>query len=272
MGDNWLLDKLKGLKGLINVEFNSPIISINLTKKDSDNITEYNPESKVLDLNLQAFSKDQKKQIKPIIAEYIARGNKLLFTDTSDLLYKLYNYMYQKKHLQLLIFFSNILSIDDYRALESSLFLRDEFNKGNNVSKLKHDIRQAYGIRGNTICNLCTAGYFENFFIPLYNQEKEKFNTLYEMIIQHSLIAVFVHGNMKKEEITEQIKNKLYLSKRYGIKFIHVHGIGQSNIQTIKECIEENKKFFDFFEKNIFESNGIIIVELLIKDKKDNSY
>jgi len=41
--------------------------------------------------------------------------------------------------------------------------------------------------------------------------------------------------------------------------------MGESNVEKIKKCIEERKKFFDFFEKKIYEDKEgqIIVVELL---------
>ena len=70
---------------------------------------------------------------------------------------------------------------------------------------------------------------------------------------------------MRQEDITSQIKNKIEISKKYGIKFIHIHGIGRNNITKIKECIRQQKQFFELFDKNIFERESILILELLLK-------
>ncbi|MBS3076376.1 hypothetical protein J4481_01385 [Candidatus Pacearchaeota archaeon] len=69
---------------------------------------------------------------------------------------------------------------------------------------------------------------------------------------------------MTEEEITNDLKEKINLSKKYGLNFIHIHGIGEINTKIIKKWIVENKKLLDFFEKEIFEKKGIIIVELLL--------
>ena len=80
-------------------------------------------------------------------------------------------------------------------------------------------------------------------------------------------MALFVHSSMTPQEIPKEISTKLALCKQYGIKFIHIHGIGKSNIEKIKWGIKEQKDYFDFFEKNIYENKDayIIVVELLFK-------
>ncbi|MFQ5621509.1 MAG: hypothetical protein ACE5FT_06740 [Candidatus Nanoarchaeia archaeon] len=70
---------------------------------------------------------------------------------------------------------------------------------------------------------------------------------------------------MDEDKIQAEIKLKLDLSKRYGIKFIHIHGIGASNVKNIKECVQRNKEFFDYFERHIYEKDNLIILELLLK-------
>jgi len=80
-------------------------------------------------------------------------------------------------------------------------------------------------------------------------------------------MALFVHKNTDVEKIPEEITTKLYLCKKYGLKFIHIHGIGAKNIDKIKTCIEEQKEYFDYFDKKIYENDKahIIVVELLFK-------
>ncbi|MCK4730280.1 MAG: hypothetical protein KAT28_03090 [Candidatus Aenigmarchaeota archaeon] len=261
---NWF-DKLKKL---IHIEINSPIININIIK-DSDNSTigkyDYDETKEKLNLYLDKLDDKTKEQLNPIFQEYLGEGNKLLENETSELLYSLYRYNKETKNRPILNFFKPIIPIEDFRALEASLYLRESFIKKEDIRKLKRDIKDRFGNRGNNISNLCTAGYFEEFLMPLHNYSRDQFTKLYELIVLNAVLAIFVHKQMPLEEITSQIKKKLEISKRYGIKFIHIHGIGKSNIAKIKNCIAYEKKFFDFFEKNNYEKEDIIIVELLLK-------
>lgn len=262
-----MVDWLNKLKALFNIEINSPLITVHITKDSNNQQKEYlyDKNKKKLEVFLNKLPKEKESEIKSVVQNYLEEKNKLLEINTTKLLHNLYKYNENNENKQILNFFEQIVPKNDFEALESALYLRYVFQNKGDINKLKKDIRQRFGDRGNNIANLCSAGYFEEFLIPLYNSSKTEFNTLYELIILKSVVAVFVNRNMKHEEITEEIKKRLEISKKYGINFIHIHGIGESNISKIKQCINENKSFFDFFEKEIYEKDGIIIIELLLK-------
>lgn len=258
------------LKALFNLEVNSPIVSINITKNSHNPIDKkeflYDKTNDKLELYLGDMSDEKREKLKEILKEYIGEENKLLEKETSKLLYKLYKYNKENKNIQLLSFFKPIIPREDLEALESSLYLREVFQSGfgEDIGKLKYDIIKRFGDRGNNISNLCTAGYFEQFLMPLYNSSKERFKELYDIIVDKSVVAVFVHSQMEQEDIPKEITTKLRISSKYGIKFIHIHGIGSGNIFKIKECLRYEKQFFKFFEKEIYEKDNLIIVELLL--------
>jgi hypothetical protein len=258
------------LKALFNLEFNSPIVQVNLTR-GSHNKTQlcpgllYDEENRLLDIDLEKIPRDKVKHIRTILRESIDEGNRLLTFEANNLLERLYDYNKKNPDGAILNFFKPILPPQDFAALESALFLRKCFRDGENVNKLKQDIRKRFGDRGNNIANLCSAGYFEGFLMPLYNQSKEDFKRIYEDIVANSMVTVFVYAQMKEEEIPAEIRQKLQISRKYGIKWIHVHGIGTTNIQKIKSCINEYKEDLGFFDKNIYEGEGIIVVQLLFK-------
>ena len=77
-----------------------------------------------------------------------------------------------------------------------SLFLRSELKRNRNVSGYKNDIREQFGERGANIANLCTAGYFENEFMPLYALSHEEFKEYYELAVKEKARALFVHAYM----------------------------------------------------------------------------
>lgn len=261
---------LKKLKSLISVEFNSPLVAININKNSNNNVKVaeglyYDKDKKILDIDLNRLPEEKKKVAKEVIKDYIEEGNKLLELKTNNCLESLYKYNKKNPNKAILDFFKPIIPSNDYEALESALFLREKFHKREDVNKLKQDIRTRFGDRGNNISNLCTAGYFEELLMPLYNSSKEEFKRVYEDIVKSSMLALFVHSQMEDKEIPNKITEKLNISKKYGIKWIHIHGIGKSNVKKIKRCIEEKKKFFDFFEKRIYDSEYIIVVQLLFK-------
>ncbi|MFQ5621510.1 MAG: hypothetical protein ACE5FT_06745 [Candidatus Nanoarchaeia archaeon] len=176
---SWL-DKLKAL---FNIEINSPLFSFNFVYKSNNNDSNkefvYHPDQRKVDVLLDNISAEKKKELAPIIQEYLEAGNRLLESSTSTLLNRLYLYKQQGNDGQILTFFKTLIPEDDYLALEASLFLRHIFMTSGNVKKLKGDIRNRFGDRGNNIANLCTAGYFEEFLMPLYNSAKKEFDSLY---------------------------------------------------------------------------------------------
>src|SRR3989339_1623940 len=208
------------LKALFNFELNSPLISVNVTK-NSDNA--FQDREFVLDenkgqliINYDKLNLDKKQKLRQIFRDKVEGGGEIFEINSFKLLSELYNYQKSKgEDKKILDFFSSLIPKEDLEALESSLFLRRKFNEKKDIRKLKEDIRRRFGDRGNNIANLCTAGYFENFLIHLHNSSKERFAELYELIVDKSVCAVFVHGEMSPEQITSQIKNKIAISKRY---------------------------------------------------------
>jgi hypothetical protein len=254
------------VKALFNIEINAPFINIT---KNSDN-TSIDKESVIDDedrVNIywDNLSNGKKDELKKIIKESVDEGNLFLEKKSSSLLKDLIDFQKNKgDDKRVLEFFEDAISDEDLEALESSLYLRRKFKEKKEVNHLKEDIRTRFGDRGNNISNMCTAGYFEKYLIPLYNQSKENFKKIYELAVTKSALAIFVHSQMNDEEITNNIKQKLEMSKKYGLKFLHIHGIGEKNIKIIKKCIDENKELFNYYKKEIFEKEGIMVVEILL--------
>jgi hypothetical protein len=257
------------LTSLFNVEINSPLVSVNITRNSDNNVKEkeyfFDKDKRKLSINIDKLSEDKKKSLAKIFKDKVESGGEILEDKTYCLLKDLYEYQKSKNEdKKVLDFFFPLISKDDYEALEAALYLRKKFNERIDVRKLKEDIRRRFGDRGNNIANLCTAGYFERFLIPLYNYSKEDFKKIYEVVVSKSAMAIFVNSQMNDYEITQKLKGKIDLSKKYGLDFVHIHGIGEKNILTVRRWIDENKDSLDFFNKEIFEKEGIIIVELLL--------
>lgn len=253
----------------VELKINAPLIdnskTIVIDSSRGDNTGTplvFDKDSQVITLNLALLTSNQKEKFAQTIQKYIEEDNRLLEVDTDELLEKLYKYNKEKTNQQIVEFFRQIIPPADLEALEASLYLRDSFKRHENVSGLKKDIRDVFGSRGNNIANLCTAGYFEQFLISLYNaSSKERFLELYELIVGRTVLAVFVYRDMSFNEIKKEIAHKLAISRAYGIKFIHIHGIGESNVAKIKKCVED-EEFFKVFRKKVFEKENICIIEL----------
>ena len=284
-----ILQKLETLFNIkIDFSLNSPLFSLNIDK--STNITNldsstnnietnnktnelildhyFDSNSNKLEVFIDKLTPPKQKIFNEIIHEHLDMGDTIMENSTLTLFNSIKTYQQNNEDDSVILnFFKDIIPQRDYEALEASLYLRMCLYKGKKTTNLKKDIRHEFGVRGNNIANLCSACYFESYFIPLYNSSKEEFKKLYNLSVSKSVLALFVHKDMNQIDIAREIKTKLNISKKYGLEFIHIHGIGKQNIITIKKCILANETLFKYFEKNLFEDNdnNILFVELLFK-------
>ncbi len=206
------------------------------------------------------------KQFKGAIKkEFDANNLELLLASKEELLNRLYSYN-DKNDNQALEFFKSILSNSDWEALRASLFLRGEFKNGNPVSSLKHDIIYRFGERGNVIANLCTAGYFEETMVPLYNYSHVEFHKYYDLAVERGITTLFVSRSTSPEEISREIERKIKTGKAYGQKKFHIHGIGKKNTEKIQMYLITVKGKYNFTLKNLYVGDKIevLVVEILL--------
>ncbi|MFH1696389.1 MAG: hypothetical protein ABH854_00590 [Candidatus Diapherotrites archaeon] len=284
----WLKD-LSGLfKGIVEINAKGAKIDVRLFNFNIDNqkITITNSGNRQVNnkaiykrgatvyIDLAQVKDEQKKKLKPIIKEYLDSSDEpLLEVETDKLLENLDKYAPAKEgeSRRIVEFFHNIIPPNDLEALEAALYLRSAFERREGIDKMRKDIRCSFGSRGANITKLCSARYFEGFLIPMYNtlseegeMGKRRFNELYELTVGKAALTVFVYEEMTPEEIQKQIAEKIEISKKYGIRFINIHGIGTNNAAKIKQCMEDRKDFFKSFERKIvFEKENIIILELI---------
>lgn len=117
------------------------------------------------------------------------------------------------------------------------------------------DIIARFGERGKNICNLYTAGYFDSQIKPLYEEvgtsDLLQFNQIYEQIVTESPYAVFIHAEMSVKNVGETVKQKMEISKKYGIKYLNIHGIGKDNVDKITILIKEFMILISFVFSNL---------------------
>lgn len=150
---------------------------------------------------------------------------------------------------KLLNYFSGILPALDMRALKASLVLKRRLEQGLSTHEIKRKIVITYGKRGSVISNLCSAGYFETWIKPLYEEmrkapafSRDRFLKVYIEIVDKHPFALFVNTRMTVIEVGEKIDLKIQQARERGISEINVHGIGSENIKTITEAVEKYKE------------------------------
>lgn len=243
-------EKLKGLisahlpqlKSLVNV-------TININCNNQTNKYVYNPEQKILDVDLNQLTPTEKLQFREMMKEAQEEGQILLETKSAELVqdFKIKNASLDIK--QQLDFLQQVVPLKDFRIWRAALYIRARFFERKDITFLKDDIVRKYGQKGKNITNLCTAGYVDSLLKPNYDFLKEhlrveedlkkQFEMLYELVVYQLTVTVFVHSMMRKEEIKTEILNKIAQNFKYGIKFLNIHGLGQENLKKINEVVLE---------------------------------
>ena len=179
---------------------------------------------------------------------------------------------------KLLDFFREKIPEDDFGALRAAIYIKKRFDERapfNEIYSLKGELMAKYGVRGRKINNLFSSGYFETMIMPLFNEmvthpgfDKDDFLKQYNLIITEEAFAVFVSGWMMADELSPIIHSKIRKNLKYGINFITIHGIGQENVENIKDILMDIEVNYPISTKNIEEKNNIITAKFWFnKDK-----
>jgi len=251
-----------GLKLPDNIEININILSGNRKFEISGNKCILDPTK---------FSKEESeellediKNMKESDEDYLVMENKSF--DTAQEISKIDGGFEQIKKLK------SVLTVEDYLALEDSVYIDYLSNVGrrDEIGKYKQQIIRRFGQRGNTICNLYTAGYFHSIFLPLYDDLSKKdggieeFKHTFDKLIRDFPLAIFINHLMTTDEVKTLIKNKVLNNIKYGIKRLHIHGINETNCKNIREAIKllQEEREISFTPTVIEEKDNIILVTL----------
>jgi hypothetical protein len=268
---------LERLKEIIKFHFDIKIhhlININIITNPGTPPINYSADEGRLILNYGEISPEIRGDIGRLLPEAIENEDLLLIEDKSkERIEDIELKERSENERSLLSFFKGKIPHDDYTALRASLYLRQKFESGSDreiISRLKTDIISRYGRRGRNISDLCSAKYFENLIKPLYEEMKgysdfteKQFLDIYELIVEEGTLTVFVSEGRSRESIKQEVGSKIRRNKQYGIHFLYIHGIGRTNIETIRMVIYDLKEEYPFMKKNISEYSNIISVKLL---------
>jgi|GEM_PF-840889 len=248
MGNFWeglvkIMPALKNAKDLFKLFSGNKTIVIK-----NESTTTINAE-KVVQINLNGLTGDQKESLSLLIKKSFDGNDALLLEENADSTVSDFNEVQQRSE-DTLNYFKGKLPKQDLIILRAALFIKILHEDGQPVGKLKSDLVQRYGERAKNITNLCTAGYFDSLIKPLYEELSQKDNfTLqnflekYDILVSQYPFAVFVCHGMSIQEIKTIILEKIEINKKYGVnaKFIRVHGIGQENMKKISGVLNDEE-------------------------------
>lgn len=146
--------------------------------------------------------------------------------------------------------FAQIIPPADIPLLNASLYLKRRFESGAQVSALKDQIIRVYGPRGRNFANLCSAGYLEDWFWPLYEHllrshpgdpvaARARFQIIYNSIVNELPWTEFVSTKDSPSAIKTHIIDKMTINIQNGVRFMNIHGLGEPNVKKIKSILPE---------------------------------
>lgn len=238
-----LLDKLSSI---IKIDLSGlKKFAIHILNNNSSKTTVIkNSKINIIQINAGELSKTSKEELMQLVNETVNKDNGLVIEDSSQKLLQDFQAVDLKSQTQTEIeYYTGKIPPKDTEILRASIYLKSVADRDESVHELKADIIARYGERGKNICNLYSAGYFDTQIKPLYKSvgttDPLKFNQVYEQIVTESPYAVFIHSGMSDREVREVVKQKMEISKKYGIKYLNIHGIGKDNVDKITVLIKE---------------------------------
>lgn len=241
------MDWLESLSSLVKIDISSlKKVTLKFFSGNKSQKTIIN--GNVTQVNINGFGKEGQEQLKEILKKSVEDNGIILCDKSLEMLTDFTKTDSSEDTKTTLNFFRGKISNIDLEILRFSIYLKKVFDRGDSVSELKSQIIQKYGERGKNICNLYSAGYFESQIKPLYELlssqpdfSKDKFNTIYEIIVTESPYAIFINNRLNLEESLKQVTLKIDTSIKYGITNLNIHGIGSNNVSKILHILENIK-------------------------------
>lgn len=250
MSNNWFDGLVKIFPQLRKVTSKIKLTLINIDNRNID-------KRSVNVLNIGNLDSKQKEQLLKSLPKALSEGYEILESKYEEEAEDYSKKISKKKNIELIEYFQGKIPEKDLYALKASIYIKEVFDGGGDIQSLKQGLRNRYGQRGNNISNLYSAGYFETWIKPMYenssSQDIQVFLETYELIVEDFPFAIFVSRDMSVAEITREIKNKINDCQKYGIETLNIHGIGEENIFNITKAVETLQKevefAFDFAKK-----------------------
>ena len=235
----------------VKVKAKSSIVIIKNPEKD---LLNFDKNGERVNINIDKLEKEQLEALGEIIKEYFEEDKELFKENLLEYAGELDDYKEENPDKEILSYFKDKLTKEDFEILRISLFLRSRYRLKENVSKIKEDIVKKFGDRGKNIANLCSSGYFENFIKPLWEaihesiEDKEnagkEFYQIFELIVKNGLLAVFVHHHMTVDKLSSLIAKRIEESTRYGFAMVseqlYIHALSKTNVKTVNDWIENH--------------------------------
>lgn len=191
------------------------------------------------------------EKFKQQLIESFRRGEIQFLRDDSEKDITGYNKFEQDESVQELIrFFSDKISPEDILVMRAGLYVQYLNNVGDFDQAIRIKDHVNKDRRSRNIINLASAGYFQSYIRPIFeNNDSETATAEYNDIVRFMPETIFVNNNMTPNDIVVEISDKITEKEQYHmtVSKIITNGIGQQCVQNIKEAeVIIHKKYPNF--------------------------
>jgi hypothetical protein len=247
-----LLKKLKGiglhvdvskLKALVNIEITT---TVNVDRSTHRSI---HIEGQTLVIDPSNLNGKQKRGLKRIIREdLLPEAGAIIDKSSKSTVSEVLKALPSKEEVAKKLV--PIIPPSDKSLLYACLFLRREYQAGVNIDALKAQIFRLYGTRGGNFANLCSAGYLETWFVPLYDEllranpgdpaaATAQFQIHYKSIVNDLPWTEFVSSRSSAAATTAHIVDKMGRNIKNGVRYLNIHGLGANNMRKIERILPD---------------------------------
>lgn len=260
---------LKRLSSIIKIKIDpSKLKEIHLFSDNKSSKNTYY-DNRVFNINISALDSKKSSQLQQSLRDGVEKEGVLLLEERAKKVLDDFRAVDKKgEHQALLEYFKGKIPTSDLEILRAALYIKTVFERREKVWELKQQVIERHGNRGRNIINLCTAGYFISLIKPLYETMStqsdftlQKFLDRYDVIVTQYPFAVFVSSRMSEDELKVGVEKKMETNKKYGIRHLNIHGIGEENVFKIQKLLRElEDKFSSMPEIN--SGRGFINVKI----------
>lgn len=204
-------------------------------------------------INIPQLSSEEKDQLAPYISDHFDAENRILRQDVEEKSQSI-SKSYTERREDIIDFFEDILP-QQYifmikRGLDFRAVIEHEDPSYMEIEEEKKKIIQKIGPDGMYVCNLCTAGYFDEdgglrdlyVKMELNKQYKRRdFLEEFETLIEDRLLCVFVEHTDEVYDVKQEVRKTLkkYQEQDPAHEFVDIRGIGSNCNDIIDGVIEE---------------------------------
>jgi hypothetical protein len=220
----------------------------------------FEPDGKILTIVLSQLTQEEEVVVRDIVLKYWDKHGLFLSAEQEKILENYQGYTAYNPYTDILDLFTGKIPKQDLYALKMSLFMKVQSEAGENVDKIKRQIKDRFGIRGAYIANLCTAGYYEDIFrSQCFKLQSDKFTEYYELRVGGELAALFVHIGLTLRSMEVAFAEKVNGCQLNDILKFRVLGFGRRNfdlIDNFKQTYEDHDWGTDIRWDLRMESSG----------------